>query len=96
MHYVKLCIQWGVFSVLTGIFCGCLGSAFCLFVQWSNELRGQNPWLIWLLPVAGLLIVGIYQMFGITNDRGADLISFSAHSLAISEACPRYSVKHSS
>ncbi len=74
IHYVKLCIQWGVFSVLTGIRCGCLGSAFCLFVQWSNELRGQNPWLILLLPVAELFIVGIYQIFGITNDRGADLI----------------------
>ena len=69
-----LCIQWGVFSVMTGIVCGLVGSAFCLFVQWSNELRSHIPNLIFFLPLAGLLIVRLYEMYGIINDRGADLI----------------------
>ena len=74
VHYIILCIKWGIFSVLTGIACGCIGSAFCLFVQWSNELRGQHPWLLFLLPVAGVLIVKLYDVFDLANDRGVDLI----------------------
>ena len=74
LHYLKLCIQWTGFSVLTGAACGCVGGAFCLFVQWANELRGQHPRILFLLPAAGLLIVALYRMFGITEDKGTDLI----------------------
>ncbi len=80
VHYIILCIRWGIFSVLTGIACGCIGSAFCLFVQWSNELRGQHPWLLFLLPLAGLLIVKLYDIFDLQNDRGVDLIFDSVRS----------------
>ncbi|MCR5282907.1 MAG: chloride channel protein [Lachnospiraceae bacterium] len=74
LHYVRICFRWSVFAAITGALCGCLGGAFSLFIQWSNEIRGQHSWLIWLLPVSGLLIVALYRMFGITKDRGADLI----------------------
>ena len=74
LHYIKICLQWALFSVITGTLCGCLGGAFSLFIQWSNEIRGQHHWLIFLLPAAGLLIVALYHMFGIKEDRGADLI----------------------
>ena len=74
MHYLSICLHWGIFSILTGIICGCMGSAYSLFVQWSNEIRGNSPWLIFFLPAAGLLIVALYNMFGIHEDRGPDLI----------------------
>ena len=74
LHYVRICLRWALFSIVCGIACGCVGGAFSLFIQWSNEIRGQQPWLLFLLPLAGLLIVRLYRMFGITEDRGADLI----------------------
>ncbi|MCR5654823.1 MAG: chloride channel protein [Lachnospiraceae bacterium] len=74
LHYIRTCFRWGLFSVITGLLCGCLGGAFCLFIQWSNEIRADHTWLLFLLPVAGLLIVRLYRMFGIEEDRGADLI----------------------
>ena len=73
-RYILVCIRWAIFSVITGIACGCLGSAFSLFIQWSNEIRGEHPWLLFFLPPAGILIVAVYRMFGITEDRGTDLI----------------------
>jgi len=51
-----------------------LGSALFYFVQWANDLRGRHNWLLLFLPVAGLLIVKIYHMFDIEEDRGPDLI----------------------
>ncbi|MCR4691955.1 MAG: chloride channel protein [Lachnospiraceae bacterium] len=80
LHYLWVCFHWTVFSVLTGIACGCVGGAFCLFVQWSNELRRDHPNLLFILPLAGLLIVALYKMFGITEDKGTDLIFDSVRS----------------
>ena len=73
-RYLLICVRWTLFSILTGICCGMLGGGLCLFVQWSNELRIEHPYIIFFLPVAGLLIVAVYNMFGITDDRGTDLI----------------------
>ena len=80
IHYILVCIRWAAFSVITGVCCGCLGSAFSLFIQWSNELRAEHQWLLFGLPFAGILIVALYQMFGITEDKGTDLIFDSVRS----------------
>ena len=74
VHYIRLSVKWCLFSILTGTVCGLLGSALYFFVQWANEIRGEHNWLLLFLPVAGLIIVKIYQMFGLKEDKGTDLI----------------------
>ncbi|MER2236100.1 MAG: chloride channel protein, partial [Candidatus Limivicinus sp.] len=58
--YSKALGKWLLVSGIAGILCGLLGSAFHLGVDLANALRLAHPWLIWLLPVAGLAIAGIY------------------------------------
>ena len=41
-----------------------LGTIFHIGVEKATQLRGTYPWLLWLLPVAGLLIVAIYRLTG--------------------------------
>ena len=38
-----------------------MGTAFHLSVEAVTELRGEHGWILWLLPLAGLVIVALYK-----------------------------------
>ena len=40
---------------------GPLGAAFGLALNWANATRAAQPWLLYLLPAAGLVIVFLYE-----------------------------------
>ena len=54
---------WLVLAALVGCVVGPLGGAFGLALNWANATRGAHPWLLYLLPVAGLVIVFLYHRF---------------------------------
>ena len=56
--------KWTVVSVVTGALCGLIGSLFHVGVEYATELRTALPWLIWCLPLVGLIIVGLYRLCG--------------------------------
>ena len=53
------------FGALTGIAGGLVGAAFCHAIAWATGLRTANTWLVWLLPLGGLVIVFFYSLHGI-------------------------------
>ena len=73
--YSKALGKWLLVSGIAGILCGLLGSAFHLGVDLANALRLAHPWLIWLLPVAGLAIAGIYALFSVEGQSTNSIIS---------------------
>ena len=73
-YYVKTFLKWAIMSVTVGIFGGLLGAAFHHALHFVTHMRQENQWLIFLLPVAGLLSVGIYKLFGISRNRGTNEI----------------------
>ena len=73
--YSKALGKWLLVSGIAGILCGLLGSAFHLGVDLANTLRLAHPWLIWLLPVAGLAIAGIYALFSVEGQSTNSIIS---------------------
>ncbi len=60
--YVRALVRWLVASGIIGVLCGLLGSAFHMGVELATEYRLAHLWVIATLPVAGLLVVGIYRM----------------------------------
>ncbi len=48
-------------SVLIGTICGLLGACFSKSVELATTLRSNNSWLLFLLPIGGLISVGIYK-----------------------------------
>lgn len=42
--------------------------------------RTKNPWLIFLLPVSGILIVGCYRLLHDEKDTGTNLVLSAIHS----------------
>ena len=63
VRYLRVCVKWVVLAALVGCITGPLGAAFGLALNWANATRGVQGWLLWLLPVGGLVIVFLYRRF---------------------------------
>ena len=70
--YLITFLKWGLFGLLMGVWGGLLGAAFHHALHFVTHLRSAHPWLIFLLPVAGLLSVGIYTLFRQRSNRGTN------------------------
>ena len=66
--------RWLVLAALTGTACGFAGAAFAWCVAWAATLRRAHPWLLFCMPLAGLLIVWSYRAGGMENDSGTNQI----------------------
>lgn len=73
-RYIKIFFKWIICSVIIGITCGAVGTAFHYSVEYVTEFRTGHSWIIWLLPFAGLLIIFIYRTCGIKHDKGTNLV----------------------
>ena len=57
-------LRWIVLGAGVGVLAGLSSAALLEALHWATDTRVENGWLLWLLPVAGLLV-------GFTYDRGA-------------------------
>ena len=60
--YIETFLKWLVIASLIGGAGGLLGAIFHHSIEMVEKFRSTHPWLLWLLPIAGLLIVGFYKM----------------------------------
>ncbi len=70
--YCRAFVRWLVLATLIGVLCGLLGAVFHIALEHVTELRGERPWLLYALPLAGLAIVALYRLLRVegqgTND----------------------------
>ena len=78
--YILTFSKWLGIAVLIGGICGLIGTAFYKCVAGATALRAQYPWLIYGLPLGGLMIVGLYRLGGMKEDPGTDAVLSSVHS----------------
>ena len=55
-------LKWLVVSVAAGLILGLIGSLFYHLLSAANEYRTAHPQIIYLLPLAGLVIVFMYRL----------------------------------
>lgn len=67
-------LKWIIICVLTGIFSGSASAFFLVALEWVTHFREQNNWIIWLLPIGGLIIGLCYYYFGKTVVKGNNLL----------------------
>ena len=60
--YIAAFLRWGILGLLVGGLGGFVGALFAKSVAWATAMRGANQWLLYLLPVGGLAIVGVYKL----------------------------------
>ena len=66
--------RWLVLAGLAGLACGLAGAAFTWCVAQATALRGAHPWLLFCMPLAGLVIAWSYRAAGMENDSGTNQI----------------------
>ena len=72
--YWKVLLKWGLLGVLMGGIGGVIGAVFHHVLHFVTHFRGEHTWLILLLPVAGILSVGLYHITGLRKNRGTNEI----------------------
>ena len=82
--YGRVFSKWAVISVLTGLIGGTVGSLFHLSVNWVTHLREIQPWLMCLMPLAGVLIVWLYHVTKMEGKGTNDII----HSIHFGKKVP--------
>ncbi len=75
--YVSWFLRWLVFGAITGTVCGLVGAAFHVGIDMATATRQTFNWLLFLLPVAGLLIVFAYHCAGLDHDPGTNQVLLS-------------------
>ncbi len=53
--------------VVFGVICGIIGTVFSNSVSFVTSIRQNNPWLLYFLPVAGLVSVAIYKFLKVVD-----------------------------
>ena len=73
-EFIGIFLSWCFLGTVMGLLGGLLGAAFHHALHFVTHLRQENTWLIFLLPVGGLLTVGLYRLLRLQNNRGTNEI----------------------
>ncbi len=67
-------VRWTVLSVAMGLICGLVGTAFGYGVSWAQMLFREHGMMLYLMPVAGILIVLVHKLFKQVGNKGTNLV----------------------
>ena len=66
--------KWIFICTLVGIFSGSASALFLVALEWVTQFREHTNWIIWLLPIGGLLIGLVYHYYGKEVVKGNNLL----------------------
>lgn len=72
--YIKSFLKWALLGGVMGILGGLLGAGFHHALHFVTHVRSEHTWLIFLLPVGGLLSVLVYRVLKMQGNRGTNEI----------------------
>ena len=73
-NYAKIVVRWFILSMIMGTIGGLLGAVFHHAFHFVTHIRSEHMWLIFLLPLAGLLSVAIYRHPKMRGNKGTNEI----------------------
>ena len=76
--YVTAMLKWLAVGALVGGVGGFVGAAFHLGVGYATQLRTGHPWVLYLLPLGGVVIVGLYKLCRLEG-AGTNAVIESVH-----------------
>lgn len=72
-------LKWALLLFIIGVAAGTLSALFLTSLNWVTRYRESHQWLIYLLPLAGLIIGLIYHLKGKNVERGNNLVFDTIH-----------------
>ena len=67
-------LQWCVYSIVVGILVGAVSASFGKAIDTATALRVSHDWLVWCMPLAGVVIVWLYRTCGIEKAMGTNRV----------------------
>ncbi len=74
MENVRYFLKWSLISCCIGLITGVLGTVFGHSLLKVTVFFKGHLWMLWLLPLAGVLIVWIYLILGEDKNRGTNMV----------------------
>ncbi|MFR7987319.1 MAG: chloride channel protein [Anaerotignum lactatifermentans] len=71
---VYVFLIWSFIGAVIGAVVGVVGIIFHILLEEVTAFRMSHPWILFLLPLGGLVIAGLYHLLRMQNDRGTNLI----------------------
>ncbi|MCR5826116.1 MAG: chloride channel protein [Oscillospiraceae bacterium] len=75
LTYLRAMAKWLAVSLVTGVLCGAVGAVFHIGVHRVTELRAAQPWLLYTLPLLGVVIVWLYKRLGTEGQSTNDILN---------------------
>ncbi|MHA4807198.1 voltage-gated chloride channel family protein [Flavitalea flava] len=72
-------LRWTILVIPIGLTTGSAVALFLWLLDQVTQIRWNHPWLLFLLPVAGILIVWLYKKLGRNSGKGNNLIMDEIH-----------------
>ena len=66
--------KWSLIALLIGGIGGLIGSLFSMGVSFATNFRLAHSWMLYFLPVSGILIVWLYHTFHEEGNRGTNMV----------------------
>ena len=73
-YLIKSFLKWGILGGIMGILGGLIGAGFHHALHFVTHVRSEHTWLIYLLPLGGLLTVAIYKLLKLEKNKGTNEI----------------------
>lgn len=67
-------VRWTCISLVMGILCGLIGSAFGHGVAYSQKFFQTHDFMLYLMPVFGILIIIVHKVLGQVGNKGTNVI----------------------
>ncbi len=74
LQYIRTLTKLVLLALLAGVVCGLVGTLFYHAITLATRLRAGYPWLLYLLPAAGLLTALLYGLLNMEKDPGTNAV----------------------
>lgn len=78
-HHVVVFIKWLMISLMTGLIVGGFSTLFAFIMNTMTEYRESNEYMLYFLPLGGIVTVFLYSVFHYKNDKGTNLVLSTIH-----------------
>lgn len=74
IKYIRSFIKWIIIAGVVGLTGGVVGGIFHRLIEYATHFRGETPYLLYFLPLGGVIIVFLYKLSGLEKDPGTNVI----------------------
>ncbi len=72
--FLRMFVKWVLLGGLVGVLAGTASAVFLITLAWATNTRLENPALVFLLPIAGLVVGWVYFRFAGSAAQGNNLV----------------------